>query len=323
MDATMRLKLGLIVGCLTGLGCDPSEDAAGDTDAGSEEGMPDSRVEAKAFFWGAFAGQRHGEGEEATRLLEEANAEFPNDPETTLLLGHVHLWRLAELARAPSPDPSQVPNLAANAARYFGEAMAVSPADARIFGWLGPLMMSNGQILGDPAMVEAGQAMIETGVERYPEFNSFVLALSLSNEPRESDEFARAIDAMWQNIDVCAGQPVNRDVPDFSGLVDTVVAGAADDACRDSPRAAHNFEGFFLFFGDLLTKAGSVELAQAAYATALQIPEASRWPYRDVLIERQAAVQDRAERWANDDPADDPLLVSMESYSCSYCHADG
>src|SRR5262245_41481476 len=56
--------------------------------------------------------------------------------------------------------------------------------------------------------------------------------------------------------------------------------------CWNSWIAPHNFEGFFLNFGDMLVKAGEPGLAVSMYANAKLTPDYASWPYRDVLEDR-------------------------------------
>ena len=57
-------------------------------------------------------------------------------------------------------------------------------------------------------------------------------------------------------------------------------------ACWNSTIAPHNFEGFFLNFGDMLVKAGEKTKAKKIYKMA-KLPESySYWSYKDILENR-------------------------------------
>ena len=297
--------------------CSDGDDSKTDPNEEANQSIQASR----SYFWEAFAGQHHDRAKEATRRLEESYAQAPTDAGNTLRLAHSYLWRMAEFGRGPAPDVSEIPLLASNAERYFSEAAALAPKDARIAGWLGPVKLGNAAQRGDMAGVAEGMAIVEDGVKRYPEFNLFVAALINAGEPRDSERFASAVDAVWRTIDVCAGADIDRDEPDFSRLVTRTLAKQVDPVCANTTLVTHGFEGFFLFFGDVLTKANQVEQARRAYAVAREIPDYDDWPYREVLSAHEEQIEARAALFANTDPADDPLLVSQEPFNCSYCHA--
>lgn len=281
----------------------------------------DPSADASKFFWDSFTQQRLDHAEEAVDRLQTAYDLEPGDADNTLRLGLANLWWTSEFARTPAPDPSTVPTLAGNAQRYLAESMMASPEDARIPGWLSSIMIGNGVATQDPQMIADGFALLGSAVERYPEFNLFVEALVLGNFPTNTPEFQRALEAMWANVEVCTGSAVDRRQPNFGPLIDLVADGSIDPACGNPLEAAHNFEGFFLYFGDLMTKSGDVETARVLYEVPTRAPAFADWPYAHLLQQRRGDVDTRAALWANADPSDDPLLVTQEPYSCAFCHA--
>jgi hypothetical protein len=58
--------------------------------------------------------------------------------------------------------------------------------------------------------------------------------------------------------------------------------------CWNSWIAPHNFEGFFLNFGDMLVKAGDPTRAVTMYSNAMLSHEYASWPFKDVLERRIA-----------------------------------
>src|SRR5207245_11755607 len=96
--------------------------------------------------------------------------------ENTLLLAHSNLWTLAEFGRDPR-DPSQLPQRAMDAQKYFTEAQALAPDDHRIQGWLAAIQIAIGNITGNQTVLTQGQLTLDQGVAAYPEFNLFVRAL--------------------------------------------------------------------------------------------------------------------------------------------------
>lgn len=291
-----------------------------DDTSATDAGTIDVEV-AKAYFWQAFTAQRIDDGPLATEQLELALAANPGDAELALLVAHSHLWRISEFTRGSNPDPSQLPFLAGATEAGFGRAYALAPADARILGWLGSVMIGNGNATSDAEKVANGHGLIELGVAQYPEFNGFVLSLVNSTFPADTPEFALALEAMWDNLDVCAGFTADREDPDVRAALEVVLAGSADPVCANTLRAAHNLEGFFLYFGDLLVKANQPTAASAMYDATKASPTFHLWPYRETLLAREADLETRLNAYTNDDPSDDPPLISQEPHTCSYCHA--
>ncbi|MCG8314077.1 MAG: hypothetical protein MI976_12775 [Pseudomonadales bacterium] len=93
---------------------------------------------------------------------------------------------------------------------------------------------------------------------------------------------------MWENIDVCAGEPVNREdfqLVDYPGLNQATGNPLLDRACLNTPVVPHNLEGFFLYFGDMYAKANNLEQAQRLYGIALEL-DPGDWPYSQVVLSR-------------------------------------
>lgn len=287
---------------------------------GTDSGTVDPDL-ARAFFWEAFTQERIDDGALAAERLERALATNPGDPELALLVAHSYLWQISEFSRATAPDPTQLPALAGAAEAAFGLAYVLAPEDDRILGWLGSVMIGNGHATGDATKVTTGHALIAQGVENYVEFNGFVQSLVNASSPLGTPEFDLAVEALWDNLDACAGFAVDRETPNVQEAIDVVFQGAAAAACANTLRAAHNFEGFFLYFGDVLLKAKQKTAAQAMYAATKASPTFDLWPYRATLLEREATLEARLAAYDNQDPSDDPLLIAQEPFNCSYCHA--
>jgi hypothetical protein len=274
-----------------------------------------------ALFWDAFHAQEYGRIAEVRMALESARAADPANPRTTLLYAHTGLWRIAEWGRDPSQSPAEIPGIAFATLTAFEEAHAASPDDHRIHGWLGAMRMAAGRATGDTALVASGQALLDEGVELHPQFNLFVRALSLGGAPRGSTEMAGAIDAMWETLDVCAGAEVDRANPDFRPYFGRATEVGPDRVCWNDALAPHNFEGFFLYFGDWLLKEGDVDGAVAQYRNATRIEDYAAWPFRADLEARIEGAAARAALHADADPSNDPPLVSDGPTQCAVCHA--
>lgn len=278
---------------------------------------------AKAAFWRAFTEERYVDARAVTEQLEAALEQTPADAELSLLVAHGYLWQLSEFERSPTPDPSEIPGLAFGAQAGFERASAMAPEDSRIWGWLGSVLVGTGHATGDQAVTAAGLALIDAGVESNVEFNGFVLSLAHFGAPLGSPEFTLAQQAMWASVEACAGFSVSRQAPELAAVVDAVYSPDAPAVCRSGSKAVHGLEGFFLYFGDLLAKAGDENGARAMYDATRLVPSFETWPYRFLVAERETALQERLAAYDNEDPTDDPRFVSEEPYNCSFCHADG
>src|SRR5262245_6244662 len=101
--------------------------------------------------------------------------------------------------------------------------------------------------LGNDPLVTSGRQLLEEGVAAYPHFNLFVIALVYGSAPPESPQFAAALDAMWKNLDVCAGTTVDRADPNYASYLPRETSTGTERVCWDDELAPHNFEGFFVY----------------------------------------------------------------------------
>lgn len=298
-----------------------SDATEGDSQPTTEDAGNVDTEAAKALFWSSFTQQRVDDGAHVSDQLELALAANPADANLALLVAHSYLWRLSEFGRQTHPNPAQIPALAGGAEAGFGRAYALAPHDSRILGWLGSMMIGNGNAAGDETQRNAGHALIDQGVAEYPEFNAFVQSLVHSSSPVGSPEFDLALEAMWYNLDACAGFTFDREETNVREVLAPILEGEVAPACVNTLRASHNLEGFFLYFGDILLKANQASRARAMYDAARVSPTFELWPYRETLERRERDVEARLAAYANEDPSDDPALISEEPFNCAYCHA--
>jgi hypothetical protein len=276
---------------------------------------------AMAAFVDAFEDQRYDELPDLVADLDAAAELEPERADVALHAGLSRLWRLSEWGRDPTQDPSEIPGIALGTRAALEKTRELAPDDHRVLGWLGPTKIAIGSFLGDAALVDEGFADVDAGVAAHPEFNLFVKALVREGAPRDSADFQDAVEAMWATLDVCVGEPVDRENPDYSGYMDLETTEGPARTCWNTGKARHNFEGFFLYFGDMLVKAGDPDLAAAIYENAKLSSTYDTWPSKDVLDARIADAPSRAALYADADPANDPELVGVGSRQCATCHA--
>lgn len=280
----------------------------------------DSALAEKAIgsFWNALHEGAYEQLPQVTELLTAAYLEHPRDPEVALLLGHAHLWQLSERVRAPRR--ATITEHAVLAEKFFSEAHRLDPEDHRILGWLGGVQMAVGGIHQDERKRREGYFTVKEGVEKFPEFNEFSLSFAMAGLPRRHERFSEVVEAMWRNADVCAGAPLDRKNPQYLLAVDQAVYEGPARVCWNSAKAPHNFEGFWLHFGDVLVKQGDWETARIIYANARLSPDYGRWPYSGVLEQRIQDAPQNAERFLDEDGGNDPLIMQGSTIACTGCH---
>ena len=180
----------------------------------------------------------------ATELLTQAYLESPRDPELALLVGHAHLWRVAERERAAEKSARVTDDLIV-AEKYFSEAKRLSPEDARIDGWLSGIRLALGAIHADEKLTRIGYFELKDGVASYPQFNLFTFGYVMAGAPRASDRYKEAVESMWKNLDACAGEKIDRSRPDYAKF-EQRTAGE-NRVCGNDAKAPHNYEGSSCF----------------------------------------------------------------------------
>lgn len=272
---------------------------------------------ARAFFWQTFENGRYDESPQAISRLTAAYIQNPRDPETTLLLGLAHLWRLGERARLTQRDP-RITEHAVLAEKYLKEAQRLAPDDARIPGWLGSVQLALGKIDQNEKLVRTGYYTLRDGVRDFPEFNAFTLGYALSRLPATDPKYREAVDYMWTSLRAC--RQLDPDSVDGGRFLSAADAADAVRACWNGPKAPHNVEGFFLNMGDMLVKAGDVALARKIYRYAELSPTYAQWQYKDVLEQHSRDADARAARFRDPDPNNDPAMMIDAAYDCMACH---
>jgi hypothetical protein len=305
----LRTVAALLLGALL-LGC-------GDGGPGQSAGESDDAPAVRAFR-DAFEAQQYDRIEPLAADLEAATRDAPDDPALALTLALAHLWGAAEVGRVGG-DPVREARHALTTRDLLRRARELAPGDARIDGFIGAVETRIGLVTGDDAAVARGLAEIDRGVERHPEFNRFVRLLVLSRLGRDDPRFAVAVDDVWATLAAC-GMDVRPDHPTLS-LREQPQPSGPDRVCWNGRRALHNFEGFWLYVGDVLVKANEPDLAVALYRNAMAFDSHPEWPFAPLLAARIAEAHDRAARFADADPGNDPEIIADSSVQCAVCHA--
>lgn len=270
-------------------------------------------------FWAAFVDEDYARLPSLIEELDVARSADPTDADLQFIYGHANLWRLAELAREANAQGEQ-PVLAAAAIEGFREAIVLRPDDARIPCWTGLLELQTGRLFGDQELIDAGEANVQSTVDRFPEFGHFCRILAAWDAPRDSAEFATALEAGWASIDVCLDEPIDRANPDVQPFLDEATTEGPKRVCWNIPNAPHNEEGYWLVIGDLFAKAGDAELARTMYHNATYRQSFETWRYRADLEGRLSDVDEIVAAFVDDDAGNDPVL-GLPKAGCVMCHA--
>lgn len=281
-----------------------------------------SAEQAREVFLATFESGRFEEIGTAIQLLEQIYVDNPQDPQNTLLLALAHFWAAAESERSTSADPEMQRQHTELQLRYFNEAYALSPNDARILGWIGGSEVALSLLQKDSTLRSQGLEKIDRGVDQYPEFNHFIAAIVRHQLPPDNPEYARGVEAMWKTFDLCIGRTLDRNNPEMAPFMQLYTASGPKRACWSVPKALHSFEGFSLIMGDMVLKSGKPDQAKVLYQNAKLSHTYAGWneTFKKALQERMADnLEERAARFRDQDRSNDPP-VGVPIRSCMICH---
>jgi hypothetical protein len=275
---------------------------------------------ADALFWKTFHDGDYDGIPKAMDAVKGAYLQSPNDPVSAAHVGFLHVWRIAERARLSAIAPS-ITDDSALARRYFGEALALQPSEARYQGFLATTMLAEANIHKDEKLKRRAYYAMLDAVDAWPEFNLFTAGYVFSNQAADSPQFKQGLQMQWRTLDLCSGSVVDRRNPDFTGFMQLETQQGPKRVCWNSWIAPHNFEGFFLNMGDMLVKTGDWATAQKVYANAKLSPSYAQWKYREVLQARIDQAQANVAAFnAPGGGQGDAVMMSQSRFACMGCH---
>lgn len=320
MNRGALTRLALAITLLAAAGCGTLAVWSAPKKLASAERLPQA-ARADELFWRTL---HTGDYDGIPAALGPLTAAYLADPRDAVTAAHIawlHFWRLSERARLPSGGGAAITDHAVLARRYFEEAVRLDPGDARYQGFYASALMAEGVIHKDQALIRRGFFTLKDAVAAWPEFNLFTAGYIAALQPHDSPRFRDGLEALWANADACVGGRVDRDNPDYARYLPLETQEGPKRVCWNSWIAPHNFEGFFLHFGDMLVKAGDPARAVVMYGNARLAAQYTSWPYREILERRIADAARNVEAFRRaDPPADGPSMMIRSRYACVGCH---
>jgi uncharacterized protein YceK len=277
-------------------------------------------LSADELFWSTLHGADYEHIAPALEAETAAYLSATNDAVATAHVGWLHIWRLAERHRLTAV-PATITDDATLSRKYFEEAVALNPDDARYLGFLASATLSEGNIHHDEAETRRGYYLMLDAIKAYPEFNLFTAGYTMSGQPADSDRYKQALEWQWQNLDVCVGEKVDRKSAAYAKYMPQATDKGIKRVCWNTWIAPHNFEGFFLNMGDMQVKSGDWQTGRKLYENAKLSSTYEQWKFREVLEQRiRDAQQNVAAFNAKPDAANHKPLMGASSFSCVACH---
>ncbi|MEN8261531.1 MAG: hypothetical protein ABFS02_13300, partial [Pseudomonadota bacterium] len=303
--------------------CLGTADLVGASGHSSPKERTPAAIAADEFFWEVFNG---GDYDSIPAILEAMTAAYLGDPTDAITAAHIgwtYLWRSTEQLRMEVIPPT-ITNDPVLARKFFDRAVHFDRADARYLSDLAAGLIAEGYIHNQPKLVRRGNRLMRTRIRAFPEFNLFTNGYTQSRLPSDSPPFKKGLKDIWKNVDVCIGEKFDRDNPDMSPYLHLATTVGPKRVCWNGGWIApHNFEGFFLNFGDVLVKAGQWQTAQKVYANAKLVPEYSSWAFASMLEERILRAEENVEAF-NAPPDENGRLanpiMSQSPAGCLGCH---
>jgi hypothetical protein len=281
----------------------------------------DEAIAADSLFWQTLHGGAYHRVPHAIEVLTRAYVATPGDAVTASHIGWLHIWRMAEASRFDSA-PASITDHIVLARKYFQEAVALDPADARKLGFLGGSMVAEGTVDRNEKLIRRGYFTLREAIEDWPEFNLFTAGFVLSRTPSGSDRFREGLEWQWRTLDICAGEKIDRVNPDYGRAMALETREGPRRACWNSWIAPYNFEGFFLNMGDMLVKSGDWQTAQKVYAIARLSRSYAGWPYRAVLEDRIRRASGNVAVFNSAGAGGRNGLMIRSAFACAACHQE-
>ncbi|AMV13009.1 hypothetical protein SDA22_13365 [Legionella pneumophila serogroup 1] len=274
---------------------------------------------AERYFWRTLHEGRYQDIPQADYLLMAAYLENPYDSKLAAHLGFIHIWKITERERVKNNSPL-LPNEIILSKKYFADALQLDPENPIYQGFYGDTQLVEGQIFKDKQEEVRGYFTLQKAISNWPEFNYFTAGYPMSSLSADSDHFKKGLDWQWKTLDICAGEKISRQNPDFTPYMKRETTIGAQRACWNSEIAPHNFEGFFMNMGDMLVKSGDPETGIKIYNNAKLAKNYNKWPYKDMLEKRVLNAKANVQHFNQKSNNPNQSIMFNSGYGCVVCH---
>ena len=217
--------------------------------------------------------------------------------------------------------------------RFFKEAIILNPKDPRTYGFQSAVQMCEGAFTNNLELLAQSYFGSLKAIRKWSQFNKFALSYVEGQLDTGSRMYKQGLKLQWEIIDECAEARLTEEkiMKDPVGLLTALYheINQSDDpeikrACGNSQIAPHNWEGFFLNFGDMLVKAGRTEQASVMYNAAKIAPSYGDWIYKDVIDQRLAGLNENVHMFNRTQNllalTDKKQMMINSEMSCTGCH---
>jgi len=279
---------------------------------------------ANTYFWDNY---HLGNYDSIPKIIEKLSIALqanPKDIVSTTHLGFVHIWALAERQRLSPANPAITEHIFLSH-KYFQESNLMNPHDSRVLGFLADLKLAEGSVLGNKKEITQGYFLGLNSIKKWPQFNKFTLGYVFSGLDTTNKNFQKGLQWQYSTIDDCACEKNTKN--DYVAAIQKIKKSNDPSIKRafwNTWIAPHNWEGFCLNWGDMLTKNGEVEEAIKIYSLAKESDTYDEWIYKDILEERISEVN--ANKTEFNKKIDEVNLHSQKvimfnsKVSCMSCH---
>jgi hypothetical protein len=306
----MRLKsssYAVFIGVWACIGCGPTPGGPG-----GNSGGPDAMASA-------YAALTAGDLKKISEAIRNVDARFtaaPDDGHAAFYGLLMRTWLITEGVSggvAGLEATLQAPPLLERAQQAYD----LLPDDPRVPGFAGMMTALFGQVLGDEPLRKKGRDWLDESVRRFPGYGYFMRAAGLHLYPTGSPEMTQSAADLTAVMKGCKSEPDAAGVyPYVKGPVE-----AERRLCNNDGMAPHLWEGLLINYGDVLLKSGAgAARARGAYASVKNSPTYADWPFARELEERIAQADERAARYADANPLNDPVPWFLDGKICRGCH---
>jgi hypothetical protein len=273
-------------------------------------------MSADQYFWEQFHQGNYDSIDLVLNRLTAAYLEHPADYRLAAHLGFTHIWALAEFSRKAEQKATIIDH-AALSKKYFKEAFHLHPGkEWRYYGFLASVSLTEASLDQNTRKIVESYFMLKKSARKFPEFNLFTAAYTLSQSSRKKDR-RDALDMLWKNIEACVGKKVAPSNLDYLQFLPLNTNQGDKRVCWNSWIAPHNLEGFLMILGDMLYEKGDFPNALKVYQNTQLIPESAYWAYRSHLEDRLSKTQQQLQKQPSAAPG---KLLPIDR--CMVCHQE-